>query len=327
MYLALHQAYLIFYNEAINGIEIGHGVGSCGTAAYTAKRVIVEDINSHPFWAPWLEIAKKAKLAACWSEPIINNKGHVLGTFAIYHSKISTPKNIDFTLIEQFAHLARIAIEREHADKLIWHQANFDSLTNLPNRNLLHEHLVTAIKNAQRESKQLAIAMLDLDNFKDVNDSLGHATGDTLLVECAKRIKSSVRKNDIVARLGGDEFVVLMIGAQSAEDIDNVGQKLLNTLAQPFKLEQKSIYCTVSIGIAVYPYDAQDISDLLRNADQAMYGAKAQGRNSVHYFTESMRIEFLKRIEMLEDLRTAITKKAVLFGLPTYRKFGKRWRS
>ena len=298
-----------FYNEAIDGVEIGHGVGSCGTAAYTGKRVIVSDISSHPFWTPWTELAKRANLASCWSEPIIDNQGNILGTFAIYHSEKSTPKTIDFTLIEQFANLARIALEREQADKLIWQQANFDSLTNLPNRNLLQEHLTSAIKNAQRDKKQLVVAMLDLDNFKDVNDSLGHATGDALLVECSKRIKNSVRKNDIVARLGGDEFIVILVGTQSATDIENVGQKLLNALAQPYEFEQKTIYCTASIGIAIYPDDAREIDAILRNSDQAMYGAKAQGRNSMHYFTENMRNDFLKRIEMIEDLRVALTKQ------------------
>ena len=299
----------MFYNEAIEGIEIGYGVGSCGTAAYSGKRVIVEDISTHPFWASWTTLAKQANLASCWSEPIINSQGEILGTFAIYHNEISVPKHIDFVLIEQFANLARIAIEREKADKIIWQQANFDSLTKLPNRNLLHEHLTTAINNAQRNNEQLAVAMLDLDNFKDVNDSLGHATGDALLVECSKRIQSNIRKNDIVARLGGDEFIILLVGIDSNADIDNVGQKLISALAQPYKLEQKSIYCTVSIGVATYPDDSQDIGALLRNADQAMYGAKAQGRNNVHYFTENMRINFLNRIEMVADLRTALKEQ------------------
>ncbi|WP_085296918.1 putative bifunctional diguanylate cyclase/phosphodiesterase [Cognaticolwellia mytili] len=294
-----------FYNEAIDGVEIGYGVGSCGTAAYTGKRVIVEDISSHPFWSPWTELAKRANLASCWSEPIIDNQGNILGTFAIYHKKISAPKAIDFILIEQFANLVRIAMEREKADKLIWQQANFDSLTHLPNRNLLYEHLIAAMKNAKRDDKQLAVAMLDLDNFKDVNDSLGHATGDALLVECSKRIKNSIRKNDIVARLGGDEFVVLFVGAQFVE---NIVQKLLEKLAQPYELEQKNIYCSVSIGIAIYPNDALDRDTLLRSADQAMYGAKAQGRNNVHYFTENMRTDVLRRIEMVEDLRVALVK-------------------
>ena len=233
----------------------------------------------------------------------------MLGTFAIYQRTISTPNELDFTLIEQFANLARIAIEREKANKTIWQQANFDSLTNLPNRNLLHEHLTTAVDNAQREKKQLAIIMLDLDNFKDVNDSLGHSAGDILLIDSAKRIKKCLRKNDIVARLGGDEFIIVLVGTSTDTDVDNIGQKLLNTLAQPYIIEQKSVYCTASIGIALYPNDAMSIDALLRNADQAMYGAKARGRNSIHYFTENMRKNFLKRMEIIQDLRVAITEQ------------------
>tara|TARA_R110002110_G_scaffold183565_2_gene390259 strand:+ start:18800 stop:21106 length:2307 start_codon:yes stop_codon:yes gene_type:complete len=298
-----------FYNQAIDGFTIGESMGSCGTAAYTRKRVIVTDIATHPYWTAWAALAKKAQLSACWSEPIIDNEGNVLGTFAIYQRTISTPNELDFTLIEQFANLARIAIEREKANKTIWQQANFDSLTNLPNRNLLHEHLTTAVDNAQREKKQLAIIMLDLDNFKDVNDSLGHSAGDILLIDSAKRIKKCLRKNDIVARLGGDEFIIVLVGTSTDTDVDNIGQKLLNTLAQPYIIEQKSVYCTASIGIALYPNDAMSIDALLRNADQAMYGAKARGRNSIHYFTENMRKNFLKRMEIIQDLRVAITEQ------------------
>lgn len=295
-----------FYNNAVDGVAIGQGVGSCGTAAYTGKRVIVEDISTHPYWTPWSELTKKANLAACWSEPIIDSQGNVLGTFAIYHSEISRPKAIDFTLIEQFANLSRIAIEREQADKLIWQQANFDSLTQLPNRNLMKEYILNAVNNAKRDKTQFAIAMLDLDNFKDVNDSLGHSSGDALLIETANRLKNCVRKSDIVARLGGDEFVILMVNIKNAENITVVGQKLLNVLAQPYQLEQESIYCSASIGVAIYPTDATDIGSLMRNADQAMYGAKEKGRNSIHYFTENMRTDFLKRIQLIQDMRDAV---------------------
>ena len=298
-----------FYNEAIDGIAIGPGIGSCGTAAFTGKRAIVSNVATHPDWAPFTELTKRAGLAACWSEPIIDNQGSVLGTFAIYHRKVSTPKTHDFLLIEQFAHLARIAIEREKADKIIWRQANYDNLTGLPNRNLLHEHLTTAVDNAQRDKKQLAIAMLDLDNFKDVNDSLGHGAGDNLLIETAKRIKQCIRKNDIVARLGGDEFIIVLVGTTLPDDIDNIGQKLLNTLGTPYVIEEKSVYCTASVGIAIYPDDGLNIAALLRNADQAMYGAKTRGRNSIHYFTENMRTEFIKRMEIIQDLRVAIKEQ------------------
>lgn len=298
-----------FYNQAINGIEIGQGVGSCGTAAFTRERVIVDDISTHPYWSQYKELAKKAKLGSCWSQPIINSNDELLGTFAIYHHKKTQPGEIDFTLISQVSNLVRIAIEQEKAAQLIWHQANFDNLTKLPNRNLLIEHLTAALENAKREKKQLAIAMLDIDNFKDINDSLGHITGDMLLIECAKRIKTCIRQNDIVARLGGDEFVIVLVGVTTISDIEKIGAKLLTTLSQPYSIEEHTVYSTASIGVAIYPNDASTIGALLRNADHAMYGAKAQGRNSINYFTENMRTDFLKRMEIIQDLRVAIKEQ------------------
>ncbi|SEK86498.1 diguanylate cyclase (GGDEF) domain-containing protein [Colwellia chukchiensis] len=298
-----------FFNQAVDGMTIGHGAGSCGTAAFTKKRVIVSDIANHPYWSAWKDLAKKANIAACWSEPIIDSNGTLLGTFALYHEKVATPTKRDFIAIEQITNIARIAIERERADNIIWQQANYDNLTLLPNRNLMHEHLMTAIANAQRDKSQLAVVMLDLDNFKDVNDSLGHSTGDKLLIQTSRRIKSCLRKNDIVARLGGDEFVIILVGTNSTADIDNIGQKLLSSLSQPYQIEQKSVYCAASLGIALYPNDADNIDALLRNADQAMYGAKARGRNSIHYFTEQMRTDFLKRMEIIQNLRSALNKQ------------------
>ncbi len=295
-----------YYNDAIEGVTIAEGAGSCGTAAYTGKRVIVTDIANHPYWTDWAEITKKAKLAACWSEPIINNQGKVLGTFAIYADKVMSPSENDFKLVEQFTNLSRIAIERDQADKLIWHQANFDHLTKLPNRSLVNEYISNAIKTAKREHSQFAIAMLDLDNFKDVNDTLGHGAGDTLLKEAAKRIKKLVRDSDIVARLGGDEFVIVMTNSHDASSVEVVGQKILAALAKPYKLEEKSAYCSASIGVAIYPNDASNIDELMRNADHAMYGAKAKGRNTIRYFTDNMRTEFLKRTLLIKDLRNAI---------------------
>ena len=273
-----------FFNEAIDGLANAPGVGSCGEVAFTGKRVVVSDIATHPNWKAWADIAQKAGLAACWSEPIIGNQGNVLGTFSIYFREISTPTADEFKLIEQFVNLARIAIERQKADKIIWQQAHYDSLTNLPNRNLLHEHLSSAIANAQRDKKQLAIAMLDLDNFKNVNDTLGHEAGDTVLRECSKRITKCIRNNDIAARLGGDEFIVVFIGTSAPKDIESAGKKLSSALAEAYNIQGKDVYCTASIGIALFPTDAQSIEALFRNADQAMYRAKTQGRNKVHYY-------------------------------------------
>ena len=274
------------YHKLLNGLAISQGVGSSATAAYTKKRVIISDIATHSSWGAWSVFAKEAKLASCWSEPIIGNQGNLLGIFTIYHHKISTPKPSEFKFIEQFVNLTRIAIEREKADQIIWQQANYDNLTKLPNRNLLHAHLTNAMTNAQRAKQQLAIAMLDLDKFKEVNDTLGHSAGDTVLIECSKRIKNCIRKNDIAARLGGDEFIIVFVGIATPEYMRQIGSKLSNALSNPYIIQEKSIYCTASIGITFYPTDASNIDLLLKNADQAMYRAKTQGRNNVHYFTD-----------------------------------------
>jgi diguanylate cyclase (GGDEF)-like protein len=273
-----------YFNEAVDGLAIAPEVGPCGEALYAGKRVTVADMAVDPKWASWAPLAKKAKLTACWCEPIIDNKENVLGSFVIYYRKRTTPSAAEFQVIEQFINLARIAIERQKADQIIWQQANYDSLTHLPNRHLLHERLRGAMANSQRDKKQLAIAMLDLDKFKKVNDTLGHGAGDSVLIECAKRIKGCIRKNDIAARLGGDEFIVVFVGTSLPEDIANIGNKLSAALAEPYQIQNQFVYSTASIGIALYPDDALNIDDLLKNVDRAMYRAKTEGRNKVCYF-------------------------------------------
>jgi diguanylate cyclase (GGDEF)-like protein len=298
-----------FFNQGIEGLEIGQGVGSCGTSAYTGKRVTVVDIATHPYWVEWSELAKKANLTSCWSEPIIGNSGKVIGTFAIYFKKATSPTKKDFRLIEQFVNLSRIAMEREKADNLIWHQANFDHLTQLPNRSLVNEYITNIIKRAKRENTQFTIAMLDIDNFKDVNDSLGHSAGDSLLVETAKRIKDTLRESDIIARIGGDEFIIVLTNTKGVQNIEILSNRILAALAKPYHFDEKEIYCTASIGVAIYPNDADNIKELLRNSDQAMYRAKAKGRNTIHYFTENMRTDFLKRMQLIQDLRIAVKEQ------------------
>jgi len=295
-----------FYNKAIDGVEIGEGVGSCGTAAFRGERVVVEDIATHPYWAAWKGLAEEAKLGSCWSEPITNSTGKALGTFAIYHSEKCTPKQHDFEIIEQFAHLASISIEKERASQRIWQQANFDDLTGLFNRNMMHEQLKQALIRAQRNDLQVVVAFLDLDNFKDVNDTLGHDAGDLLLKETASRIKACIRENDTVARLGGDEFVIIMADIDDIEGVERAAITVLESLSTPYQINEDVVHSSVSIGLTVYPDDALSSEELLKNADQAMYGAKNMGRNSYRYFTENMRDRALNRMRLTQDLRQAI---------------------
>ena len=303
-----------FYNQAINGVAIGDSVGSCGTAAYRAQRVIVKNISSHPYWQDYKELAERAELRSCWSEPIVNAAGDVLGTFAIYHREVKEPSKQDFLLIEQFAHITSIAIERDRSRQLIWQQANFDPLTKLPNRNMMQIQLKKALLVANREHRKLAIVFIDLDNFKDINDSLGHDAGDELLIEAGERIKSSVRITDTVARLGGDEFILLLENIKTDSCIEKVTEKVRASLAMPYSLKGQGAYSSASIGVTVFPDDGTELDLLLKNADQAMYGAKQQGRNTVYYFTESMRTEVLKRTSMVKDLRNALANNELFYA-------------
>lgn len=295
-----------FYVDAIEGLPIAEGIGSCGTSAHRGERVIVSDVMTDELWKDYRELAQKAQIGACWSEPIVNSKGKVVGTFAIYHEKVTKPNAKLFSIIELFAQMASIAIEREHATQLIWKQANFDNLTQLPNRHMMHEHLQFSLKNCQRHNQKMAVIFLDMDHFKDINDTLGHEFGDLLLIEIAKRIQSKIRQNDTVARLGGDEFVVLLTELNDVHGIERIIQALLHELSQPYQLKDEVVHSSASIGITIFPDDATDIDTLLRNADQAMYGAKAIGRNNYHYFTDSMRESAVKRMSLIKDLRSAV---------------------
>lgn len=295
-----------FYNDAIQGVAIGVGQGSCGTSAFTGTRTIVDDISTHPYWKNWASIAKKAGLAACWSEPIKSADGKVLGSFAIYHSEIAMPSGEELERIEQFAHVASIAIERHHASELIWRQANFDELTQLPNRSVMQEHLKQSLSMANRNKTFVAVMFIDLDNFKDINDTLGHGAGDELLIACSVRIKNTIRENDIVARLGGDEFIVIINDLVQMQDVELIANKLLTEIGQEFILQDGVVHTSASIGITVYPNDGNDIASLLKNADQAMYGAKGIGKNKYHFYTKSMQELAQKRMTLIKDMRSAI---------------------
>jgi len=278
-----------FYNDAIKTIFIGEGVGSCGTAAVTKQRVIAEDIQSHPYWRDFKELAAQAGLASCWSQPILNGHDDVLGTFAIYHQVPNSPIALELRLIEQSAHLASIAIEHDKAEKLILRQANYDFLTGLANRQLFAALIDTAIKQSKRKSSKFSLLFLDLDHFKQVNDTLGHAVGDLLLIETAQRLRNSVRESDSVARLGGDEFVVLLNNVTELDNVAHTAKKIKCALATPFIIDSNEINVSSSIGITHYPNDGDTYEVLLKNADLAMYQAKERGRNGYQYFVASMR--------------------------------------
>jgi len=296
-----------FYNAALDGIEIGVGVGSCGTAAFTGERVIVADITTHPYWTPYKDLAASAGLGACWSQPIRGAAGQVLGTFAIYHRGPHAPTQADIALIEQTASLTSIAIERKESQTQLERIAHFDTLTNLPNRVLLADRLQQAMAQAQRRQQQLAVVYLDLDGFKTINDHHGHQTGDQVLVTLAQRMKEALREGDTMARMGGDEFVAVLIDLQDTQASVPLLQRLLAAAAEPVHVGELSLQVSASLGVTFYP-QAQDIDadQLLRQADQAMYQAKLAGKNRYHFFDAVQDSSLRSHHESLERIRLAL---------------------
>ena len=196
--------------------------------------------------------------------------------------------------------------ERKQGEEAIWREANYDGLTNLPNRRLFLDRLQQEMKKMQRNGQSLALMFIDLDRFKEVNDTLGHESGDILLAEAASRIRGCVRNSDTVARLGGDEFTVILPGIAETAHIENVANDIISALKQPFMLGMEIAYVSASVGITYYPRDAQELDMLLINADQAMYDAKAHGKNRFSYFQPAMQMAVKDRLQLGKDLRNAL---------------------
>jgi diguanylate cyclase (GGDEF)-like protein len=179
-----------------------------------------------------------------------------------------------------FRCLARDITERKRMEQQLKDMATHDALTGLPNRRLFNDRLHMVLAQAQRNHRTLAVVLLDLDRFKDINDMLGHNVGDQLLEAVGKRLTSLMRKSDTVARWGGDEFILVLPEIARAEDAGRVAQRILEAFRKPFVLGGHWLHITASIGIATYPNDGEDADTLIKNADTAMYRAKEQGRNS-----------------------------------------------
>lgn len=299
-----------YFNSAIAGERIGEGAGSCGNAAYTGKRTIVEDINHHPYWANYLSLTQKVGLRACWSEPILSADNRVIGTFAIYHRAPALPTPHDTQLIEMAAHFIAIAIERKQAETHIHQLVHYDPLTRLPNRLLLEKRAHQAINLAQRTDTQLAVLFFDLDHFKNINDNLGHRIGDELLITLAQRLQSVLREEDTVSRLGGDEFIFVLPNTD-IDDAAHVAEKLLYIVSQPYHLDNHELTITTSIGIAMYPEDGADFDTLVKAADVAMYRAKQAGRNGHCYFTHEMQIRSARNLLLENALRRALERNQI----------------
>ncbi|HEY3431718.1 MAG TPA: EAL domain-containing protein [Rhodocyclaceae bacterium] len=417
-----------FYCQAIEGLPIRDGVGSCGTAAFRGQRVIVEDIQDHPYWKDFRDLAGRANLRSCWSEPVTDSDGKVLGTLALYHHTPAKPNNGELELLHQTANLVTVMLrrqrneealtladsvyqgsgeaitvtdeqnliiavnpaftrvtgyslddvigknpsllssgrmgagfyramwkslaatgqwqgeiwnkrkngevyaewltinairdeegnayrhvaifsdisEKKHAEETIWQQANYDQLTELPNRRLFRDRLEQQLRRAERDGEMLALLFVDLDRFKNVNDAMGHDAGDELLILAAQRLQECVRESDTVARLGSDEFALALTQVTDPGGVERTAEHILQRLSDPYLLSAGPAYLSASIGITLFPSDGSDAEALLLNAARAMNAAKHTSANAYSWYTLELQLAAKVRNELGNDLRLAV---------------------
>jgi len=266
------------HRTAFDGVPIGPKAASYGAAIERRAWVTVANMTDDPLWRDRRQWLDEDRFSSCWAVPIVSRHGAALGTLALHARMTRELTNFECDLVNRAARIAALAVERKQADDRMHFIANHDPLTGLANRTLLNDRLAQATLHARRYDRRFAVAFIDVDDFKSVNDSLGHDAGDQLLKIIADRIVHNVRASDTVARLGGDEFVVLL--TDQPKDFDAVPavlEKLRAAIVQPVHLGGRRLAVTCSVGAANYPDDGADFAALLAVADAAMYRAKKIG--------------------------------------------------
>ena len=297
------------YSRALDGVAIGPDIGSCGSAAFFGKAVLAMDIDTDPRWQPFKTRPLEVGLRACWSTPIKAKDGRVIGTFAFYFRECRAPSRWHQRIVDACVHLGALAIERKEAQAQIARLAYYDTLTGLPNRARLRDMISEAIQ-ACAAGKHVALAFLDVDNFKDVNDTLGHSAGDELLVEFARRLRAQIQPGDMLGRLGGDEFVVVLPN-RDATEAATVASRMTEAFVLPLRIGTREVPMSASIGISIYPDNATDIDTLIQQADAAMYKAKRAGRSTYRFFSADMNGLAEQRLAHSAALRSAIATNAL----------------
>ncbi len=240
--------------------------------------------------------------------PLLSSCGETLGILVVLHDQPIEDSASAVNVMGVFGTRAGAELERLNYEKRLTYLANHDSLTALPNRNLLQDRLNQIIAHTHRAGQLMAVLFLDLDRFKTINDSLGHDTGDQVLTTVSSRLSACIRDGDTIARLGGDEFIILLNNLTREEDAATIASKIIGCLQHPIELEANELYITASIGISLYPQDGIDGNTLLKNADTAMYRAKDSGRNTFALYNQAMNAQALRRLQMETALRHALER-------------------
>jgi diguanylate cyclase (GGDEF)-like protein/PAS domain S-box-containing protein len=263
------------------------------------------DVATDPALRIQRDLLLTAGLKACWAAPIASG-ANLLGALLLYCRTQQEAGARERQLLDTARRLAVVVIEHKQLTDQLAYQAHHDALTGLPNRLMFDQQLEQCLEEARRHNWLLAVLFIDLDRFKQINDTLGHPTGDLVLEQVARRLEGCLRKSDTLARLGGDEFALVLPELNDSPDALRVAQKLLDGLQEPFHVEPHEMFLTASVGISLYPRDGTDAPTLERNADTAMYRAKNRGRNHVEFFTPELGLAALERMEIENALRKAL---------------------
>ena len=298
-------------SRALDGLAIGPTAGSCGTAAFRNEPVVVTDMTTDPLWDDYRELFAPSGMRACWSSPIRDHRGQPIGTFAFYFREPRAPDALHQRLVDVCLHLCALAIERDSTHQRIHQLAFFDVLTGLPNRALFRTSAERALGDLRRGNHTGALLFLDLDRFKQVNDTQGHAAGDALLSEVAQRLTQGLRARDLIARLSGDEFVLLLSECTTEQAVQSA-HRVLHDIAQPLDIFGQTHVPHASIGIAMFPNDGDTIDTLLRHADQAMHQAKSDHRHSLQLFSAEMNRRAQERASLERALQQALSDRSLM---------------
>jgi diguanylate cyclase (GGDEF)-like protein/PAS domain S-box-containing protein len=299
---SLSQASLAPFND----LPVTSGSHQFGSALGTNDLVNCQDIRTDALWRGQRDAAQALGIRAATSWPVRGRNSKALGTLTLLYADNVAPSTREIQLIDIAANLAGVAIENKQAEERIRHLAHYDELTGLPNRTLFNQILTHAMKTSTRAQQKLAVLFVDLDRFKNINDTLGHDAGDLALQEISSRMRGCLRESDTVARMGGDEFYILIEDLLDSEHAARIARKILVEAARPFHIQQQECRLSASIGIAIYPEDGADALTLLKNSDIAMYRAKTGSKDTYQFYSASKNIHSLGRLALESQLRRGI---------------------
>lgn len=298
------------FSQMMDGVPIGPNTGACGTAAWLGAPVLVSDIAANPLWDDCCDLVLSQGLVSCWSNPVFSNQNQVIGTFSFYFRRARGPSKRHQNLVMLSTGLCALAIERDESCEKIRQLAFFDPLTGLPNGALFRASAENAVTNASRRGHALAVLMICLDRFKQVNSSLGVAAGDKLLRHIAECLRQQCGAADLVGKLSVDEFAMLLNVADVC-NITTTAKRLLASLSKPFSINGVVVTPSVTIGISLYPDNGRDVGALIKGADIALHQAKYHLHERLGFFNKEMNELAKRRLTLESALRKALDESSL----------------